>query len=522
MATKQFECTSSHYAVIKIGSGGFEGGNSGDNHLPLGLYDVAGPSWYFFRAFLKFALDFSDVVSITKAELKVRTSNGTHVGKDATSMTISRITSSWTGSGGSEGSSTGSPNWTGQPSVTSSGQVARTISKTTDTWNTLDITDIVQAWMDGSANNGLRLKMTNESYPSNSNTPEANELRSANASGSEPYILLTYVDNTLPSAPTLSSPANGSRQTTATPSFSFTHNDADDDACASYDLQVSTDSGFSSVTHWNASNQTTGISGDSITRTYAGTALTRGVTYYWRCRTNDGTGDGTWSSTRSFTYNALPTVTKNAPAASALATISNLSELAVWSGSEAKPTMKFTPSDADGDTITKYRLRIYDAAAAGNMVYDSGEVSVSYSSGVQQTVSVAFGIANGTERWWTIDVYDGYEWAGESSRTAFKMRWAQGLYEFDTGASGSNGWSFSNGATTEQVAILFRSATSSGGTGASGLTAFSTAIGSVTTQRWVQVLVRLSTDSAGTDATLADMTFTYFGTPSVPDDWAVS
>ena len=522
MATKNLTCTSTHSILKFIGATGGQGGNSNDDHLPLGLYDISF-TYYFFRAFLKFSLDFSDVISITKAELHIRTSDGTHVGKDATSVDINRVTSSWTGSGGVEGNWTGSPDWDGAPSVTSSGKVTRTLSKTTNYWNVLDITAIVQAWFTGSANYGIRMKMTNEAYPSNSNTPEANELRSL-ASSSDPYIVLTYVDNTAPTAPTQTGPAAGAVTSDSTPDLAFTHNDADGDPLVTYDLQVSTDATFASVTHWDLVNSTVGIVGNDVTRTYAGTALTRGTTYYWRARTNDGTVDGAWSAARSFIYNSLPTVVRDAPTASTLAAIHNLADLALWTsgGSHAKPVFKFTPSDAQGGNLTKYRLRIYDAAAAGNTVYDSGEVSLTMPSGTQVAVNCSQALVNGTEYWWTIDVYDGLEWAGESSRTAFKVRWAQGLFEYDTGGTSSTNWAMATGTITEDVAVIFRSATSSGGDTATGKTAFFADIGSVAVQQWLQVLVRLSTDTAGTDGSLADMTFSYYGTPNTPDGWSVS
>jgi hypothetical protein len=329
--------------------------------------------------------------------------------------------------------------------------------------------------------------------------------------------------NTVPNTPTLVAPANGSRQLTATPSIQFTHSDPDSDACASYDLQVSTDVTFASVTHWNDVNDTTGISGNNITRTYAGTALTPGTVYYWRARTADAVGDGAWSGAWSFRYNAVPTVAKNAPTAGALGVIHNLAELALWTpaGAEAECQFKFTPSDGDGDTLTKYQLIIYNASSGGTAVYDSGEITLGMTSGVLQTLNVAFAIAPDTERWWTIKVYDGYEWSPESSRTAFKMLWSQGLWEYDSGA-GSTNWGFSSGVTVESKAILFRSATGTGFDAATGKTAWFTNIASVPLQRYLQVLVRLTTDTSGTPGTLADMTFTRYGAPLVPDGWAAT
>lgn len=330
-----------------------------------------------------------------------------------------------------------------------------------------------------------------------------------------------------PTAPTLTAPATGIRLITGSTTFGFTHNDPDSDPCVSYDIQVSTDSSFASVTHWNDVSDTSGISGGTtISRVYGGSALSRGSTYYWRARTADGiVGYGPWSGSRNFKYNSLPTVAGRVPASAALGIIHNVSSsLALWTGSEAQCYFQFTPSDADGDTLTYYRFRIYNdnAGVKGTLLYDTGQVYYPMGSGVANGFNHTQGLANGTQYWWSIDLYDGYEWMGESTATQFKVRWSQGLYEFDTGAGGSTSWGFSNGAVAQTVAILFRSATSSGGTGATGLTAFQSAITAVTPQRWMQALVRLSTPTAGSNATLADMTLSYTAAPSTPDGWNVT
>lgn len=298
-------------------------------------------------------------------------------------------------------------------------------------------------------------------------------------------------------------------------------------ALSKYDYQMDTTSGNSVTPDWaslpvNVANATAGISNKTVSAVITH-ALTRGQWYALRARVYDDDGlVSAWSPTYWFKVNALPTIVKNAPTAGTLVQIHNLSNLALWVGSEARPRMKFTPTEPDGQTITKYQLIIYDAASAGTAVYSSGQVTVSWASGTQQTIDVPFGIANGTERWWTINVYDGIEWAGESTRTAFKMRWAQGLYEFDAG-TGSTNWSMITGTVVEQSALIFRGADTAGGDAATGKTAWVAAVGSVTAgKRYVQILVRLSTDTAGTSGTLGDMTFKYYGTPSTPDGWTVA
>lgn len=336
----------------------------------------------------------------------------------------------------------------------------------------------------------------------------------------------TYYGDRPPVAPALSSPANGARITTATPTLAASGSDPDSgDTMASYDLQVSTDSTFASVTHWNAGGQTAGISGWSVSRVYAGTALSRGTTYYWRMRMTDQGGQtGEWSAVFSFRYNALPTVSGRIPASAALAPVTNLTDTSgVWdSAGNAKAQLTFVVNDADGDAIFNYRIRIYNdsGGSPGTLKDDTGFIYGPWASGSTINFST-LPLDNGVQYWWSVDLYDGYEWMGESAKTAFKVRWAQGLFEADSGAASSS-WAFATGAVVGSVGVLFRSASSSGGESATGKSAWYTTIGAVPKQEWLQVLVRLSTTTPGTSATLASMTFTYLGVRPVPDGWTTS
>lgn len=126
------------------------------------------------------------------------------------------------------------------------------------------------------------------------------------------------------------------------------------------------------------------------------------------------------------------------------------------------------------------------------------------------------------ERWWTVEVVDSSgESSGESSRSAFKVRWGQGLYEQDTLSAASSAWAFSPSAVpagTAQAA-LFRSATGAGGAGAN---AWKASLGQVTIQRWANILIRLSTYTVGTLPALPDMTFSYFSSATAPDNWVTN
>ncbi len=327
---------------------------------------------------------------------------------------------------------------------------------------------------------------------------------------------LTYsASNTLPDAPSLVSPAASARITDLTPDFIFDHNDDDGDPLDVYDITVDNNADFGTPL-WDIDHQSSGISGDRATRTYAGTALTRGDFYYWRARTADVAGYGPYA-TRSFRVNSLPTATKVSPLAGALATVHNLTtDLTVWTsgGSHAKPKFDWTFADADGDSQSAYRVKVYSAATAGTTLHDSGIVT----SSTTLYNSTWAGVL-GTEYWWTIDVKDPYgEWAGESSRTAFKMRWSQAIYEYAVpGGASSSAWAWASAQSgTGTVTFVFSTATGAAGAGRS---AWKSQVGELTPAAYLNVLVRLAATTAGSGPSLADMTFSYIATAIFPERW---
>ncbi len=91
-----------------------------------------------------------------------------------------------------------------------------------------------------------------------------------------------------PSAPTLSSPANGSAGISASPSLSWNASIG----AASYRLQVSTDSTFA-TTFYDQSNLTT--TSQSVS------GLKNNKKYYWRVNASSASGTSVWSNTWNFT-----------------------------------------------------------------------------------------------------------------------------------------------------------------------------------------------------------------------------
>ncbi|TPE42501.1 LamG-like jellyroll fold domain-containing protein [Pontibacter mangrovi] len=100
----------------------------------------------------------------------------------------------------------------------------------------------------------------------------------------------------VPAAPTLASPANQATNLALSPTLSWNAVSGAD----SYQVQVSTSSGFSS-TVLNKSN----LTGTSVTASN----LAESTTYYWRARATNGAGTGSWSSVWSFTTGSSNTET---------------------------------------------------------------------------------------------------------------------------------------------------------------------------------------------------------------------
>jgi hypothetical protein len=324
--------------------------------------------------------------------------------------------------------------------------------------------------------------------------------------------------NSAPTAPSLTSPANGGRITASNnpPLYKWTHNDPDNDPQFAYQVQVDTSSSFTNPLD-------TGKVTSSTQQHQGANALAVGSLYYWRVRTWDTSNEvSPWSATRNFRVNRLPTATKTSPVNNGFPVIHNLAtDLTSWSsgGSHSRPRFTWTFSDPDGDAKSGHRVRIYSASSGGSLLHDSGVVANNHLH-----YDAPWAGVQGTQYWWTLDVRDAYnEWSGESSRTGFKMRWAQGQYQFQLPALGTSSWSWSAAALVNpgQVGYLFRAASGANGSGA---TAWKSSIGAVqritSGTEYLNVAVRLAATTPGSNPSLPDMTFRYVAGGIQPDQWS--
>jgi len=529
MATKNFSITKDSLLAYN----GTNLGGGDDDHLITGYY-----SGYRFRSLLQFALDWTGVVQITSAVLKMRTTSGVHVvkGGDPT-ITARRNTASWTeNSGRSSYDSPSGSGWSGAStdyaytSWTDDGVGNYNVPTSSGTWTSFDITEIVDQWAPasvkkstgaaggGAANYGLAILATPEV-----DTSETAEFYSRESSY-DPYIVLTYSTNSAPNAPTLTYPISGARVTDTTPTLTFVGSDPDPgDTIDHYDIGLEPTTGYGVEASWAGTYgitfATTGISGQNVS--WTAPTLPRGQWYQWRAKTVDAGGlAGPFSATQWFRVNALPVGTKVTNNTTALPYIHNLAtDLAAWTsgGNHAKARFAWTYSDADGDAQASAKVRIYAASTGGSPLNGGGAGETI--SGTATTLNSSYQLINGTSYWWTIEVVDAYgESSGESSRGQFHVRWGQVLYEYaPTGGASSGSWQFSSAtvAAGTQKAILF------GATGSSGTAGISwkSTIGAVAPNVYAKFLVRLATNVSGTNPSLDWMTFSYVGTALQPDRW---
>jgi len=354
------------------------GAGAGD-YLSIGNY-----AGYDYRTFMAFAYSFTGFVTVTSAVLHCKTSSQVKVafGSDP-DLYIQRLSSSWSEGTAATLSSTNAIERSNEPGVTGT-RYSWDVSTVENTWDTVTITAIVQEAFAANQFYGLRL------IAQTTSTTDVTEFYSREYGTNDAYIVVTYTTNTLPSAPTQTSPTAGATAQSLTPSIVFSHVDAEADACALYDLQVSTDSSFVSVTHWNTANQTSGIVGNVVTRTYAGTALANNTTYYWRARTSDAVGFGAWSAARSFVTAKLPTATLTEPTTDA----TRLAKLTFTAGagwSSPRLNVSWSFGCGDGGTQSSYQVYIESATTSGGVYslwQDTGTVSGTATSLVSTTTVV--------------------------------------------------------------------------------------------------------------------------------------
>lgn len=211
---------------------------------------------------------------------------------------------------------------------------------------------------------------------------------------SDPALTLLNT-NALPAAPTLTSPAeNGSSD--VSPTFTWTHQDADGDAQAEATIDIRDNATGASLSGYPAT-----IAGATASHT-TGLTLTIGTKYQWTVKTSDGDGYGPYAAPQTFTPNNGPTVAVTAP---------------IGAIGTPVPTVTWTYSAGGGGAQSKYRVML---RRAGALVYDSGDVT---SAGTSHAIPLGV-VHNGETYQVTVAATDSLAAVGTSPPVTFTASWA--------------------------------------------------------------------------------------------------
>ncbi len=217
-----------------------------------------------------------------------------------------------------------------------------------------------------------------------------------------------YLPNYSPSAPDsllTEGQTNPTSIIDTTPEFSAIYNDNDSgDIANKYRIQVDDDSEFGSPI-WDSGESGTAMSncdeGDRCEDiSYAGSALSEGVTYYWRIKFWDDTpAEGDWSTEEAyFSLNSTPS------APTSLQTESQTNPSGV---NDTTPEFSAVYNDLDsGDIANKYRIQVDDDPAFGSPLWDSGESGTAMSNCNQgeRCSDISYG-GNSTDLQWNSRYY---------------------------------------------------------------------------------------------------------------------
>jgi hypothetical protein len=207
----------------------------------------------------------------------------------------------------------------------------------------------------------------------------------------------SFVEDTVPTDPTLAGPSDGASTSSPVLAASFTDTDSGDTGtinfrvCTSAAVAGAQCAGPPAASGSSASGIASGASGS-----WTPTGLTHGTTYYWQAQAQDSyAGQSGWTATHSFVYDA----------ASALVSPAN-------GAFTASPQLgaNFTDPDATPGVLAgtvNFRICTSSASAGSSCsgLVTSGS-STSVASGVTATWTPSSGIVHGTTYYWQAQAED--------------------------------------------------------------------------------------------------------------------
>jgi ribulose bisphosphate carboxylase small subunit len=244
----------------------------------------------------------------------------------------------------------------------------------------------------------------------------------ANVSPQLNSVTTVYGNNTPPTDPVISAPANGATGVLLTPALSFSSTDSD--AYLRYKVQIATDNGFTtglqtfdqtvSQTGWSGQNAQTGTAYTSATTAThtVQSALLPNTVYYIRAYAIDPTGSNRWSSastTVSFTTNAAP----GAP------TLNSSVLFDKAKTPSTTPSFRFVSTDANSNpliyefnidtnsTFATQTVRVSGTDAGFSNTQNGAESSpFTQNQTIQFTVQAGNALVNGNTYYWRVRARD--------------------------------------------------------------------------------------------------------------------
>ncbi|SVC76101.1 uncharacterized protein METZ01_LOCUS328955, partial [marine metagenome] len=187
---------------------------------------------------------------------------------------------------------------------------------------------------------------------------------------------------------------------THTPAITFGYYDSMNETQTSYQIQVSSDSLFSSADMWDSGE----ISSSDTSVAYAGTTLEDGTTYYLRVKVGSGSFWSDWSSL-SFRMNTAPiTPVLVSPINDQVTAIPVV--LNVLNG-----------SDAEGDAVT-YSFNVYDDATLTTKLDSVTGITEGTDTTSWQVTAT---LPDNGQYFWTVSTNDGYEESAVSDAGSFLL-----------------------------------------------------------------------------------------------------
>lgn len=345
-STKTFSVTKQMPSVRSFYGGA---ANPGDKHYPIGKWDPGtGLNWQT-RLALYAPVSFTGMTSIVSARLVLFAhvpASGWHAkGTQTAAINARRKTADWSES--SHGGSTSIDEiWGGNGSsivennfASNQGDDGTMGNMAHNSEQSIDITEAVKDWFNGSPNYGLMLY--NASDPEDPN--KAKEFWSRHASsGVRPYIEVTYETNTAPNAPFQDYPKNDAVRPNNTLNMHHSDPDVGDKAENGHFQLRDEDLNFIN----SGLNPDITISTHGVEIWWNANPVVSGVRYAWRGRTHDGELWGPFSDYAFFWYEpSQPAPTLSSP--------SNGSEI-----STLTPTLKCVENLLGESTMSHAQVRV--------------------------------------------------------------------------------------------------------------------------------------------------------------------